>query len=65
MREFVPPTASTRSLLPFPGAPYAQARALDRRQRLDQQQRSFQGRYRAIAADTEPASDRFPVIHEA
>ena len=65
MREFINPTGSTRFLQPIPGVPDSQARALDRRHRLDQQQRSFQGPHRATAGETDLASDRFQVMRGA
>ena len=65
MREVINQAGSTRFVLPIAGVPDAQARALDRRHRLAQQQRSFRGPHPAIAAEMEPASGRLQVMSEA
>jgi hypothetical protein len=52
---------SARFPMPIPGVPDAQARALDRRQRLDQQQRGFRATY---ARPIEPSDGRDAVAPE-
>jgi hypothetical protein len=65
MRDIITQTGSVRFFPSMPGVPDAQARALDRRHRLERQQRSFQGSHRGIAAESALASDPFAVMDEA
>ncbi len=61
MRDFRPISHPTRLPAPVPGVPDSQARALDRRHRLDRQLRSFMGPHRNGSTDPTTSGAPFAV----
>ena len=65
MRDMINQPGSTRFIPSISGIPDDQARALERRHRLDRQQRSFQGPHRRTGRKLSLVSSPLAVMDEA